>query len=136
MTEYRTEFPEVTKHVPHSPKVVEKGWGRELWIDNTDEYCGKILEFNPRGQFSLHFHAKKAETFYVLQGEFELTTLDLEHAVKKTQILYEGDCFRIEPLLPHKLKNITNHKAQIAEFSTHHEDSDSYRIETGDSQRL
>ena len=27
------------------PKIVQKGWGEEVWIHNDEEYCGKILRF-------------------------------------------------------------------------------------------
>ena len=27
------------------PKIVQKGWGEEIWIHNNEEYCGKLLYF-------------------------------------------------------------------------------------------
>jgi len=39
------------------PKIVEKGWGQEIWIHNDEEYCGKLLRFNKEGsKFSMHYH--------------------------------------------------------------------------------
>ena len=47
-------------------KVVEKDWGREIWMANNQEedYCGKILQINQGYNTSLHFHLEKHETFY------------------------------------------------------------------------
>ena len=59
-------------------KTVIKEWGSELWLANNKEhdYCGKILTINPGCSTSLHFHANKHETFYVIEGELELVTVD------------------------------------------------------------
>ena len=49
---------------------VEKGWGSEnIWATN-DKYCGKMLNFKAGAKFSMHFHAKKDETWYVIMGRF------------------------------------------------------------------
>ena len=45
------------------PKIVQKGWGEEIWIHNDEEYCGKILRFFKKGnKFSLHYHIIKKES--------------------------------------------------------------------------
>ena len=33
-------------------KIVKKGWGKEIWFVNNDEYCGKILCFDKGKKFS------------------------------------------------------------------------------------
>jgi mannose-6-phosphate isomerase-like protein (cupin superfamily) len=45
--------------------------------------------------------------------------------------LGEGDIVRQRPGQPHQLEAISN--GRIFEVSTHHEDSDSYRVLPGDS---
>jgi hypothetical protein len=85
------------------PKVVEgcrvpKGWGEEIIIENNENYCGKILVFEPECKFSMHYHV-----------------------------------VRQRPGQPHQLESLTY--GRIFEVSTHHEDSDSYRVLPGDSQR-
>jgi mannose-6-phosphate isomerase-like protein (cupin superfamily) len=114
-------------------KVVEKGWGQELWIVNNDKYCGKILKFNAGSKFSMHYHIEKEETFYVLKGHLVLNYFDLANAEIKSEHLYCGDVIDIPQCNPHKLEAIED--SSIIEISTHHEDSDSYRIGKGDSQK-
>ena len=49
-------------------KTVKKVWGQEEWVVNNDKYCGKILTVKKGFRCSLHYHKKKHETFYVLEG--------------------------------------------------------------------
>ena len=53
----------ITQH-----KRVEKTWGFELWLANTDLYCGKFLNFKKGASCSYHYHKEKHETFYVNAG--------------------------------------------------------------------
>ena len=50
--------------------IVKKGWGSELIFATTEQYCGKLLNFEEGKQFSMHFHKDKDETWYVLSGKF------------------------------------------------------------------
>jgi mannose-6-phosphate isomerase-like protein (cupin superfamily) len=115
-----------------TPQKVNKGWGYELIIVNRDDYCGKILHFNKDAKFSLHFHMKKTETWYVQSGSFILTLIDTTNADKKNYALAPGHVITIEPGLPHQITCIE--EGDVYEFSTHHEDCDSYRVEKGNSQ--
>lgn len=112
--------------------IVEKKWGREVVIVNNKDYCGKILEFKAGSKFSMHFHKNKHETFYVLSGKGVMKYLDTSDASMHEYALEEGLALTIEPLSPHQIFAETDMK--IIEFSTHHEDSDSYRVFKGDSQ--
>ena len=47
------------------PIRIEKAWGYELIICNNDNYCGKLLVFKLGARFSMHYHMKKDETWYV-----------------------------------------------------------------------
>lgn len=109
-----------------------KGWGEELWICNNEEYCLKLLQFNKDAKFSNHWHALKDETWYVLKGQLELTYLDLTNADKIMVILKENDVVTIKRFVPHQLRALAD--STIIECSTRCFDSDSYRIEKGDSQ--
>jgi len=100
---------------------VEKVWGNEEWIVNTDKYCGKILSLNEGFRCSMHHHKQKDETFYIIEGE-----VFLEHD-GKSRILKSGDSQRILPGQKHRFTGLK--KSKIIEFSTHHEESDSYRDE-------
>ena len=54
-------------------KIVQKGWGYEKWICNSEKYCGKLLFFNAGKKCSYHYHKIKDETFYVQSGELKMT---------------------------------------------------------------
>lgn len=113
---------------------VSKNWGREVIIVNNQNYCGKILEFKAGSKFSMHFHKNKHETFFVLEGFGKMKCIDTEDASTYEFDLKPGTTLEIEPLSPHQVFADSNMK--ILGFSTHHEDSDSYRVFKGDSQIL
>ena len=53
-------------------KIVEKPWGRELWIAHTDKYALKIIEFKQGARSSLQYHNVKHEHVYVDRGLLEV----------------------------------------------------------------
>ena len=79
-----------------------------------------------QSKFSMHYHMNKDETWYVEDGEFEYRWIDTEKALIHTEILKPGDVVRQRPGQPHQLESLTY--GRIFEVSTHHEDSDSYRV--------
>lgn len=113
---------------------VPKGWGHELIWCTTDKYCGKLLKFNKDARFSMHFHASKDETWYVLSGKFLLKTIDTKDAVEEHRYLHTGDTWHNPPLLPHQLVCIE--EGIIIEVSTPDSVEDNYRIIPGDSQTI
>ena len=112
---------------------VEKGWGSELIWATNDKYCGKLLQFNEDSKFSMHFHAEKDETWYVLSGRFLIEWIDTKTAEIHDQYLNVGDTWRNLPLLPHRIRCIE--KGTIIEVSTPDSVEDNYRVLKGDSQR-
>lgn len=109
-------------------KKVKKQWGSELWVVNEPEYCGKILTVKPGHRCSMHFHKNKKETFYILEGTLSLKLIDLSDASVTYKRLYPGEALTLDPLTPHSFSTFGNSPCKFIEFSTHHEDSDSYRI--------
>lgn len=105
----------MTKH-----KEVQKVWGHEEIIVNRD-YCGKKLILNKGFRCSMHHHKLKDETFYILTGK-----VLLEIGMKK-HVMLPGDSILIKPGQKHRFTGLED--SEIIEFSTHHEDSDSYRDE-------
>ena len=91
---------------------VPKGWGHEIIFENNEKYCGKLLVFKEGCKFSMHYHMIKDEAWYVQEGEFLYTVRQL-------------------PGQPHQLIALTD--GTIYEVSTQHFDSDSYRIEKGNT---
>jgi len=111
---------------------VEKGWGHEVIIVNNELYCGKILHFNRGAKFSMHFHMKKKETWYVTSGSFLFRWINTSNADVIEERLEPGDTITNEIGEPHQI--ICIEEGDIFEVSTNHQDSDSYRVGKGDSQ--
>ena len=118
--------------------IVSKGWGYELWIENNELYCGKHLHVLPTKWCSVHYHKNKKETFYVINGELLLeysNNIDKEFWEEKfarQKVLKKGDSFTLDTMIAHRFTSNTNYPCDFIEISTHHEDSDSYRIIKGD----
>jgi mannose-6-phosphate isomerase-like protein (cupin superfamily) len=112
---------------------VEKGWGHEhIWATN-DKYCGKFMRFNEGAKFSMHFHAEKDETWYVLDGQFKVVFIETKDASIHDAILEQGAIWRNRPLQPHQL--ICLKAGTIIEVSTPDSVEDNYRVMPGDSQK-
>jgi mannose-6-phosphate isomerase-like protein (cupin superfamily) len=109
-------------------KHIDKEWGYEKWLANNKEnnYCGKILHVNAGHGFSMHLHADKHETFYILSGSAKLEIINTKTTEISTIELNEGDCYVIDRLVPHRIEAIT--ELDIIESSTYHRDEDSYRV--------
>jgi mannose-6-phosphate isomerase-like protein (cupin superfamily) len=103
-------------------KRVEKDWGHEQWIANSDLYCGKVLVINEGWQCSLPYRKLKDETFYISQGN---VLVELEG---KEYWLNSGDSVHIPRLARHRFFGISHYSA-IYEISTFHSDEDVYRLE-------
>ena len=89
------------------PKRVDKIWGYELWIHNDEDYCGKLLVFPKKGShFSMHYHLKKKETWYVQSGPFQFNWIDVEEGQHDSRIIKEGDSVLIKRGLPHQLISV------------------------------
>lgn len=111
-----------------------KGWGsEEIWATN-DMYCGKMMHFNTGAKFSMHFHAHKDETWYILKGKFIVNTIDTADASHHSYNLNVGDVWRNRPLQPHQLVCIE--EGTVCEVSTADSVEDNYRVLPGDSQQL
>ena len=109
---------------------VQKVWGNEKWIVNTEKYCGKLLTVNPGKHCSWHFHKIKDETFFIQAGE-ALIEYGYDTDIVKCEkvILKPGDSFYVPVGLIHRFTCISeSDDLQLFEFSTQHFDTDSYRI--------
>ena len=100
-------------------EIHNKVWGREEWVVNAEEYCGKILNINEGYRCSIHYHKAKDETFYLLSGR---VLMEINGTPK---VMGEGDIQRILPSTKHRFSGLEN--SVVIEFSTHHEETDSYR---------
>ncbi|KKL28251.1 hypothetical protein LCGC14_2377010 [marine sediment metagenome] len=98
-------------------KQVKKVWGKESWVVNNREYCGKLLEVDKGAKSSFHRHRKKRETFYCLNGRVILTVKNEKHV-----LIPENDAVTIERGQWHKF--IGYEDSMLLEVSTHHSDED------------
>jgi uncharacterized cupin superfamily protein len=101
-------------------KEIKKSWGKEIWYVNNELYCCKFLHLNEGKNCSIHYHKLKDEEFYVLEGIIKLELFG------ETKTLKKGDSIRLKPYTLHRFTGIKD--SVILEVSTHHEDSDSYRV--------
>lgn len=108
-------------------KKVKKVWGQEIWVVNRG-YCGKKLILKRGFRCSLHKHRKKEEDFFLIRGKV------LMEVGRKKWIMRPEDSVHIKPGVFHRFTGLTD--AQIIEFSTHHEDTDSYRTELSGKVQL
>ena len=110
-------------------KKVDKDWGYEIWMANNKEenYCGKILYIKSGHSTSMHFHQKKHETFYILEGALDVEIIDTITTDKYVKTINEGEVFVLERLMPHRLVP-KGGDVKFVEISTFHEDCDSYRV--------
>ena len=111
-------------------EVVPKGWGKEIIFVNNDEYCGKLLCFDKDKKFSMHYHIKKKETWYVSKGSFILVWVETDTGTTHTEYIKVGHVITNERGEPHQL--IALEDSEVFEVSTKHYDEDSFRMWKGD----
>lgn len=120
---------------------VGKKWGTEDWLDNNEDYCGKILHLNEGCVLGLHYHKIKKETFYLLDGKvtiyaYDDPDIDLKmtswhefydnlHLVETIEFEKESSFY-----IPRGRRHAVyaDNSSRIIECSTQHFDEDSYRI--------
>lgn len=101
-------------------------WGYELWIENNEKYCSKLLILNKGFESSWHYHKRKDETFIVLEGHVLLTYANGINATAQNIILNKGDKFRLKPGVVHTFKSLTP-KSTVMEISTT-DDNDNVKL--------
>ena len=117
-------------------KFVSKGWGYELWIENSKDYCGKHLHVMP-DQWCSFAHAPYSDDLAKNVREKPDPRWDWKSSYKrkscfyhrfKTEVLKKGDSLTIEPYRLHTFTSNTSTPCDFIEMSTFHEDSDSIRV--------
>lgn len=113
---------------------VEKLWGSETWLENSEKYCMKLLFLKPGFQSSLHYHKIKTETFLVVAGRVKLELLPYYYThpdqadVVQVRRLQPYQAITLNPFTPHRFSTISE-EAVIVEASTEHSDDDVVRLE-------
>ena len=96
-------------------------WGYELWIENNEKYCNKLLILHKGFESSWHYHERKDETFAILEGQVSLTCTNGLDAPTQIIVLNKGDKFRLKPGIVHSFKSLAP-KSTVMEISTTDDD--------------
>lgn len=96
-------------------KIVDKPWGREIWIAHTERYALKIIEFNQGSRSSLQYHVKKHEHIYVDQGLLQVE-LENDSGELEIHLLKPGDVIENRPGRKHRVKALED--VRLIEVST------------------
>ena len=96
-------------------KIVEKPWGREIWVAHCDDYALKIIEFNQGARSSLQLHQFKHEHIYVDSG---LLKMELEQADGTMSVgeYGPGTVFEVVPNRKHRVEALQD--VRLIEVST------------------
>lgn len=75
---------------------VEKPWGWEIhWVPDDRPYMGKLLHINKGFRFSLQYHDKKLESWFLLNGKAKIIwdndSGELEETLMKPDMGYSVD---------------------------------------------
>jgi len=116
--------------IPNLPKVINKNWGKELIFADTENYSGKILYLYKDKQFSLHYHIKREETWYVSKGKLILNWIDSNNGIINSEYLNVGDIIIHKPGEAHQLHALED--SEIFEVGTKEYSEDTFRISKGD----
>ncbi len=96
-------------------KIVEKPWGRELWIAHTDKYALKIIELHKGSRSSLQYHVRKHEHIFVDAGTMQVEW-ENDKGVMETLLLKPGDVIENKPGRKHRVTAVED--VRIIEVST------------------
>ncbi len=96
-------------------KIVEKPWGRELWIAHTEQYALKIIEVKKGHRSSLQYHEKKHEHIYIDEGRLEVEW-ENDTGKMETRVLEPGDVIENKPGRKHRVTPLED--VRLIEVST------------------
>lgn len=96
-------------------KIVEKPWGREIWIAHNEHYACKIIEFKAGSRSSLQYHRQKHEHIYVDQGRLRVE-LEQDDGAMLAQELGPGAVVENPPGRKHRVEAIED--VRLIEVST------------------
>ena len=132
-------------------KLVRKTGYTEKWLWNDEDFCAKVLCFSQGVSTSLHWHKLKKEHFLVKRGAFvvqlfygSVTDYRLSFPGGEKMLMIEqgpihhprlfnlymrlDEDLHIPRCQPHRIIGLEEEN-EMCEFSTTHDDQDSYRID-------
>lgn len=107
------------------PKALERDWGTERFIAETDQYLGKVLSMRAGTKGGLQYHVEKDETFFLFAGEAIVRSDDGTGQLIEER-MHPGESYHIPPGAPHQVEAVTD--CVFFEASTPHYD-DRVRVE-------
>jgi Mannose-6-phosphate isomerase len=96
-------------------EIIEKPWGRELWVAHTDRYALKIIEFNQGTRSSLQYHVKKHEHIYLETGRLSVE-VENEAGQMEAIMMQPGDVIENKPGRKHRVTAMED--SRLIEVST------------------
>jgi mannose-6-phosphate isomerase-like protein (cupin superfamily) len=96
-------------------RIVEKPWGREIWVAHTDKYALKIIEFRQGARSSLQYHRVKHEHIYVDSGSLQMER-ENDAGQMETIVMRPGDVAETRPGHKHRVTALEN--VRLIEVST------------------
>jgi mannose-6-phosphate isomerase len=96
-------------------QIIEKPWGRELWVGVTDQYALKIIEFKAGNRSSLQYHARKHEHIYIDRGRLGFE-LENDSGVVESREMGPGDVVEVFPGRKHRVTALED--VRLFEVST------------------
>ena len=88
-------------------KVVQKPWGKEVWLELNEKYCYKRLYINAGHRTSFQYHNEKLETNYIIAGEAEVWLENDREEIEKTAMKAD-DFFTVYPGRKHRIIALTD----------------------------
>jgi mannose-6-phosphate isomerase-like protein (cupin superfamily) len=121
-------------------KSVDKAWGWEEWLVQSEFYCAKYLYVMAGRKSSLHFHRKRDETLRVEWGELHVQlAINVPFDLRpqpwfEETIVATGESVRISAGRVHRfwatpLRSPESYGAKILEISTYQDETDIVRLE-------
>lgn len=114
-------------------ETLERSWGEEIFIAQTPQYLGKVLQMRAGTKGGLQYHLEKDETFYLLSGSAWVRSDDGTGQLMQV-VMHPGESYHIPPGAPHQVEAIED--CVFLEASTAHYDDrvrceDLYGLPTG-----
>ena len=83
-------------------RIVEKPWGREVYVAQSPYYVAKIVYIDRNETMSKHFHEQRHETLHFLTPD---ATLEVEYPSGEKESVHPdvGESFTIEPGVKHRI---------------------------------
>jgi len=121
----KQKFSKKFDNIPYARRV-EKPWGWEIhWVPDDKPYMGKILHINTGHRFSLQYHDKKLESWFLMHGRAKIIWDNEEGNLEETE-MKPGFGYSVDLKQRHRIYGITD--CDIVEVSMS-EVGTTYRLE-------